>query len=361
MATDRDYYDILGVPRDASDDQLKKAYRKLAFQYHPDHNRDHEAEEKFKEINEAYECLCNPEKRQTYDRYGRTFGSDFGGGFEGFNVGGLGDIFETFFGGFGGAATATQRRAPQKGADLKARLILTFEEAVFGSEKEIEVNRVETCSLCRGVRAKPGTNPEKCPECNGEGQVKRSFQSVFGRFMQVTACPKCNGEGTHIATPCPQCRGTGKEKIKRKLKVVIPPGVDDNYTIRLRGEGEAGVYGGSSGDVYVIFSVKSHEYFVREGTDIGYELPVNIAQAALGDEIEIPTLEGTTIFKIPAGTQHGQIFRLKGKGVAKVDGRGRGDQVIGVNIITPQKLTSQQRKLLEELVKILPRPDKKKE
>jgi len=352
MRAEKDYYEILGISRDASTEQIKRAFRKLAFQYHPDHNRDPEAGEKFKEINEAYEILCDSEKRASYDRYGRVATSDWPGGFESFSFGGFGDLFEAFF---GGATTgATKRRAPTKGADLQANITLSFEEAVFGAKKEIEIARIENCPLCRGVGSKPGTNPQKCPDCNGNGQVRRTHESLFGHFVQVVTCPRCGGEGTSISDPCPECKGGGKVKVKRKIAFTVPAGVDENYRMRLNGEGQAGVYGGSTGDVYVNFSIQPHEIFVREGNDIICELSINFAQAALGDSIEVPTLDGPTMLKIPPGTQSGRVFQLKGKGVSHVDGKGRGDQLIQVNIATPQSLDPNQKKLFEELARTLP-------
>ena len=253
MRAEKDYYDLLGVPRDAGTEQIKKAFRKLAFQYHPDHNKEPEAEQRFKEVREAYEVLCDDEKRASYDRYGRVISSDWPGGADSFGFGGFGDIFEAFF---GGTATATKRRAPKKGADLQAKLTLTFEEAVFGTEKEFELWRVENCKVCRGIGSKPGSNPQKCPDCNGSGQVRRTQQSIFGHFVQVVTCSKCGGEGTHITDPCPECSGDGRVKVKRKLTVVVPAGVDEGYQMRLTGEGQAGIYGGSPGDIYVGFSIK---------------------------------------------------------------------------------------------------------
>ncbi len=352
MRASRDYYEILGVPRNASDEQIKKAFRKLAFQYHPDHNGHPDAEAKFKEIYEAYEVLSNREKRASYDRFGQVFDSDWPNSFEGFGFGGLGDIFDAFF---SGTTTTRKRRTPQKGADLQARIDLQFEEAVFGATKEIEISRVEICSLCRGVGSEPGTTPQKCPECNGNGQVRRMQQSLFGRFVQVITCPRCDGEGTHIDRLCPQCRGKGRERVKRKIKITIPPGVDSNHPLRVRGEGEAGIYGGSPGDVYITFSVKPHEFFLRDGNDIFYELPINFTQAALGDTVEVPTLDGKTSLKIPAGTQNRKLFHLKGKGVPNPDGRGRGDQIIGIRVVTPDSLNAEQRRLFQELARTLPK------
>ncbi len=351
MRAEKDYYETLGVSRNANTEQIKRAFRKLAFQYHPDHNSDPEAEGRFKEINEAYEILSDAEKRASYDRYGRVATSDWPGGFESFNFGGFGDIFEAFF---GGATTTTTRRTPKKGADLQTRLNLSFQEAVFGTKKEIEISRVENCSLCRGIGSKPGTNPQKCPDCNGSGQVRRTHESLFGHFVQVTACSRCNGEGTSITDPCPECKGGGRVKVKRKLTFTIPPGVDENYRMRLGGEGQAGVYGGLPGDVYITFSVGSHEVFVREGNDIICELAINFAQAALGGNVEVPTLDGETMLKIPPGTQNGKVFQIKGKGVPRVDGKGRGDQLIQIRIVTPQSLNEKQKKLFEELAGTLP-------
>jgi molecular chaperone DnaJ len=351
MQAEKNYYDVLGVPRDASTEQVKKAFRKLAFQYHPDHNGDPEAEEKFKEINEAYEVLSDAEKRASYDRYGRVATSDWPGGFDSFNFGGFGDLFDAFF---GGATTTAKGRAPKKGADLQVKLNLTFEEAVFGVKKEVEISRIESCSLCRGIGSKPGTSPQKCPDCNGTGQVRRTQESLFGHFVQVNTCSRCGGEGTRITDPCPECKGDGRVKAKRKLPVTIPAGVDESHRMRLSGEGQAGIYGGQPGDVYITFVVSSHDIFVREDNDILCELALNFAQAALGGNIEVPTLDGETMLKIPQGTQNGKVFQLKGKGVPRLDGKGKGDQLVQIRIVTPQSLDDKQKKLFEELAKTLP-------
>ena len=350
MPNNRDYYKVLGVPRNATLDDIKKAFRKLAFKYHPDHNHEDEAEEKFKEINEAYEVLSNAEKRASYDRFGRVATSDVFG-FDDMGFGGLGDIFDAFF---GATTTRAQHRSPQKGADLRANLTLTFEEAVFGSTKEVEITRVENCSVCQGVGSQPGTNPQKCPNCNGAGEIRRVQQSLFGRFVHSATCPHCKGEGSVITNPCRHCRGSGKERVKRKLNVTVPPGIDDSYQMRMRGEGDAGKYGGSPGDVYVNFSVKPHKFFIRKDNDIFYELPVNFAQAALGDQVEVPALEGTLSVKIPPGTQTGKIFRIKGRGIPHLHGRGKGDEMVVVRVVTPQSLDSNQRRMLEDLAKTLP-------
>ena len=351
MAIKRDYYEVLGVSRNASDEEIKRAFRKLAFQYHPDHNRNPGAEDKFKEINEAYQVLSDQEKRSSYDRYGRV---DIKG-WEGFPDFGLGDIFESFFGGFGGTPFGrTAQRAPQKGDSLRTHLNLSFEEAVFGCQKEVEIQRIENCPLCRGVGSQPGTNPQTCPECRGTGQVRKVQQSIFGRFSHISTCPLCKGSGTIITNPCSQCRGKGRVKAKRKLMVDIPAGVDDGYQVHLDGEGDAGLYGGAPGALYIDLSVRPHNLFHRDGVDILCELPINFAQATLGDEIEVPSLDGKASLRIPPGTQNGRVFRLKGKGVPQLNGRGKGDQLVKVVVVTPRHLDGKQRRLFEELAKILP-------
>ncbi len=272
MATKRDYYEVLGTARNATGEEIRRAFRKLAFQYHPDRNRNDGAEEKFKEVNEAYEVLSDPDKRTAYDRFGHGGAEGvFGRSFEGFNFGGFGDIFDAFF---GGATTAT-RQAPQQGADLHYRFTITFEEAAFGCEKEANILRTENCSLCQGIGCKPGSQPSRCPNCNGTGQVRRVQQSIFGRFTSTTTCSQCHGEGRIITEPCPQCRSTGKEKRQRSISVKIPAGVDDNTQIRLKGEGEMGTRGGSSGNLYIILSVRPHQFFTRDGDNILYELRIN--------------------------------------------------------------------------------------
>lgn len=355
MAIKQDYYEMLGVPRNASDAEIKRAFRKLAFQYHPDHNNDPEAEDKFKEINEAYQVLSDPKKRSSYDRYGRVATE---GGSPDFGFGGLGDIFESFFGGFGEPSSGfskTAQRTPQKGDSLQSHLTLSFEEAVFGSKKEVEVQRVENCPLCHGLGSQPGTNPQTCPECHGMGQVRRVQQSLFGRFTHVATCSRCSGSGTIITHPCSQCRGKGKIRIKRKLMVDIPAGVDDGYQLCLDGEGNAGLYGGAPGALYISFSVKPHNLFHREGIDIFYKLPINLTQAVLGDEIDIPSLDGKLSLKIPPGIQNGEGFRLKGKGIPRVNDKKRGDLLVEIQVVTPQHIDKKQRHLFEELAKTLPR------
>jgi molecular chaperone DnaJ len=352
MAIKQDYYEVLGVPRNASDEEIKRAFRKLAKLYHPDCNREPGAEDKFKEINEAYQVLSDPEKRSRYDRYGRV---DVAEGFPDFGFGGLGDIFESFFGGFSSPVGRTAQRVPQRGDSLQSHLNLSFKEAVFGCSKEVEIQRIEFCPACHGIGSEPGTNPETCPDCRGTGQVRRVQQSIFGRFTHITTCSRCGGSGTVISNPCSQCRGRGRMKVKRKVMVKIPAGVDDGQRLRLDGEGSAGLYGGPHGDLYVTFSVKPHNLFHRDGSDILYELPINFAQAALGDEIRVPSLNGNVDFKIPSGTQNGKIFRFKGKGIPYIDGKGRGDLLVKVDIITPQHLDKNQHYLFAELAKVLTR------
>lgn len=351
MASKRDYYETLGVDRNASDDDIKKSFRRLAFQYHPDRNREDGAEEKFKEIKEAYEILCDPQKRATYDRFGHAGVHGFGSrGFEGFDFGGFGDIFDAFFGGM----TGTSRRAgPQQGADLSYKFTISFEEAVFGCEKELEVVRTEICSACSGTRSELGSQPTKCPGCNGTGEVRRTQRSIFGQFINVTTCSRCNGEGRIIVKPCPRCNGQGKERIARKIAIKIPPGVDEGTQIRLSGEGDTGRQGGPPGNLYVTLSVRKHKFFQREGDDILYELPINFAQASLGDELEIPSVDGPIVLKIPAGSQTGKVFRFKEKGVPHLRRPGRGDQLVRLYVVTPTNLDEKQKKLIRELAKTL--------
>ena len=346
MPEKRDYYDILGIGRDATDDAIKKAFRNLAFKYHPDHNHNDDADEKFKEVNEAYEVLSDSDKRSAYDRFGHSgVEGPFGRGFEGFDFGGFGDIFDAFF----GRATNATRQAPQRGADLQYRITISLEETAFGCEKEINVSRTENCPMCQCVGCKPGSQPSRCPNCNGTGQVHRVQQSIFGRFTTTTPCSQCHGDGRIITEPCPQCRGIGKVKQQRNILVKIPAGVDDGSQIRLTGEGEAGTRGGSTGDLYIILSVEQHELFLRDGDNIHYELPINFAQAALGAELEVPTLDGKTTLKIPAGNQTGKVFRLKNKGIPHLHRNGSGDLLVTLFVVTPESLTEKQRQLFHEM------------
>ena len=349
MSSRRDYYEVLGVPRNASADELKRAYRRLARQYHPDVNKEDGAEEQFKEVNEAYEILSDRERRARYDRFGHAGVQGTGAGssgFEGFGFG-IDDIFESFFGGARPGATARNR--PQRGQDLRYDLRISFEEAVFGCEEEIEASRHETCPTCNGSGAKPGTTPVRCPECNGTGEVRHVQRSLFGSFVNVTTCPRCRGSGEEITSPCPECHGHKRVLNLRTLSVKIPPGVDDGTRIRLTGEGELGALRGPPGDLYVFVSVEPHEFFVRRDNDIMLELSVNVAQAALGDLITIPTLDGEEEFSIPPGTQTGDVFRLKAHGVPYLRRPGRGDQLIVVTVAVPEKLDERQRELFEEL------------
>jgi len=354
MATQKaDYYETLGVGRDASQDEVKRAFRRLAMEFHPDRNSEPGAEAKFKEINEAYEVLSDTEKRQTYDRFGHagldgTMGA--GRGFEGFGpFGGFGDIFDAFF----GAASQTRRRAPTRGADLQVAIDLTFEEAAFGTEKQVNVNRTELCSRCDGLRAEPGSEPQRCPACEGLGEVRRVQRSVFGQFINVAACDRCRGEGWIIPSPCTHCRGTGRERIVRTLEVRVPAGVDNGSQIRLTGEGELGTNGGPRGSTYVILRVAAHPIFERVEDDLHVQLNVSFAQAALGDEIDVPTLEGEQKLKIASGIQSGEVLTLRNKGVQHLRGGGRGDLFVHVQVVTPKKLSSEQKKLVEQLAKSL--------
>jgi len=350
MPVKRDYYEVLGINRNATTAKIKNAFRKLAFKYHPDHNREDGAEDKFKEINEAYQVLCDPDKRAAYDQFGHSASEGaFGQGFQGFDFGGFGDIFDAFF----GRTTTSARQTPQRGADLQQSLTITLEEAAFGIEKEINILRTEYCSVCKGTGSQPDKQPSRCQECNGSGQVRRTQQSIFGRFTNVATCPACHGEGSIITDPCPQCRGSGKEKHKRSVSVKIPAGVDNSSRIRLSGEGDAGIRGGPPGNLYLDLSIKQHELFERDGDDIFYKLPVNFAQAALGTEIEVPTLENNIKLKVPAGSQTGQTFRLKNKGIPHLHGRGCGDQMVILFVVTPDSLNKKQRQLFEELAKTL--------
>jgi molecular chaperone DnaJ len=349
MSSKRDYYEVLGVSRTVDPDELKKAYRRLARQYHPDVNKEPGAEERFKEINEAYEVLSDAEKRRTFDRYGHAGLEGNIGGFGDF--GGINDIFEEFFG-FGSGAR-TRRRGPRRGNDLQHELRIAFDEAVFGCDKEIEIYRMDTCPVCQGSGAEPGTTPLRCNQCNGTGEVQRVQQSILGSFVNVMTCSACQGEGEVISIPCQHCRGQKQIRVTRSITVKIPPGVDDGTRIRLAGEGEPGIRGGPPGNLYVLLRVQPHRFFRRSGDDVILELNVNVAQAALGDKVSIPTLDGDETIAIPAGTQTGRIFRLRGRGVPHLRRGGRGDLLIVTQVVVPTELDERQRQLFQELGKTL--------
>jgi molecular chaperone DnaJ len=347
MAIKRDYYEVLGVAKTASAEELKRAYRKLALQYHPDRNpNDPQAEGRFKEVNEAYEVLSDQAKRQRYDTFGHagTQGAgDFGGA--GFG-GGINDIFDMFF---GAAAAGRQRTGPRRGSDLRLDLRLTFEEAVFGVERELTIPRAEPCEACQGSGAEAGTSPQTCPQCRGSGQVRRATQSIFGQIVNVASCPRCNGEGRIIEKPCRTCGGSGHRPGEKKVRVNIPGGVDSGSQIRLTGEGEVGPRGGAAGDLYIVIQVKPHAVLKRNGADIVYELPLSVAQAALGDTVEIPTVDGPERVEIPAGTQYGKTIRIHGRGIPHVRSGRRGDQLVYVRVVIPTNLTEDQKQALRQL------------
>ena len=353
MADKRDYYEVLGLQKGASDDEIKKAYRKLSKKYHPDINKEPDAEAKFKEISEAYEILSDPQKRAAYDQYGHAgtdpnYGGGYGGGFGGFNGGGFSG---GGFGGFEGGGRTANPNAPRQGADLQYAVDLSFEEAIFGVEKNIQYNREETCHTCGGNGAKPGTQPETCHKCHGSGTINVERQTPLGRVMSRQTCDVCHGTGKEIKEPCMTCHGTGHEKKKHSVKVNVPAGVEDGQQMRLSGQGEAGSNGGPYGDLYVVFRVEESDIFDRDGSEIYYELPLNFVQAALGDEVNVPTVHGNVKLKIPAGTQTGTNFRLRGKGAPKLRGNGNGDQQVKVKLITPKNLNEEQKEALRAYAK----------
>ena len=357
MADKRDYYEVLGVSKGATDDEIKKAYRKLARKYHPDLNKDNpEAAEKFKEIGEAYEVLSDSEKRSRYDQFGfagvdPNYGAGQGGaGFGGFQDVDLGDIFGSFFGGgFGGGSSRTNRaNAPRQGESIRRTVMLSFEEAAFGCEKKIQIERTEKCTECGGTGAEKGYTPETCSNCHGSGTVQQTQRTPFGAFSSTGPCPNCHGTGKIIRKPCKKCRGTGQERRARTLEVKIPAGIDEGQSIALRGQGGAGVNGGPNGDLMVTVSVRSHPLFTRQGQDVYCEMPITFTQAVLGAELEIPTIDGKVKYTIPEGTQSGTTFRLKGKGIPGLNGRGRGDQYVTVYIETPRNLNREQKEALKK-------------
>ena len=360
MAEKRDYYEVLGIQKGASEDEIKKAYKKLARKYHPDMNPgDKEAEEKFKEVNEANEVLSDPEKKARYDQFGfagvdPNYGAGAGGGAYGggFDFGDLGDIFGSFFGGgFGG-----QRRnpnAPRRGESIRASVSISFTEAAFGCEKSVTIERSEQCPTCKGSGCAPGTTPEICPDCHGSGTVQTRRQTPMGVFASNGPCRKCGGTGRLIHQPCSDCRGSGAVRKRRTIKVNIPAGIDHGQTISLRGQGGAGKNGGPAGDLLITVMVQPHEIFRRDGVDVFCEAPITFTQAVLGAELEIPTIDGKVKYSIPEGTQTGTVFRLKGKGVPVLNGRGRGDQYVTVVIETPRSLNKEQKEALRRFSETL--------
>lgn len=367
MAEKRDYYEVLGISKGASDDEIKRAYRKMAKQYHPDlHPDDPEAAEKFKEVNEANDVLSDPQKRQRYDQfghagvdpsYGAGAGGGFGGGFGGFSGEGFdfGDIFDTFFGGgMGGSSSrASSANAPRRGADISISLDISFMEACKGIKHEIEINRSETCDSCNGSGAKAGTTAKTCPECNGAGQVRFQQRTILGSMMSTRPCTKCGGKGKVIETPCPTCHGGGRVQKKKKVTVNVPAGIDDGQILRVGGEGNVGTNGGSRGDLNVRISVRRDPLFERKGFDVWTEIPITYAQAVLGAEVTVPTIDGNINFKVPEGTQPDTVFRLKGKGIKKLQRDGRGDQMVKVILEVPKNLSKKQKEALEEFSQML--------
>jgi molecular chaperone DnaJ len=344
--TKRDYYEVLGVARQATPDELKSAYRKLAMQFHPDRNQgDKAAEERFKEVGEAYAVLSDPEKRQRYDTFGHAAnGMPDMGGF-GFDAGSAFDLFDMFFGG----GRRGRRTGPQRGSDLRMVVDITFEEAVFGAQRTIEVPRAGTCEDCGGSGAAAGTQPVACADCNGSGQVRRAVQSIFGQVVTAQACARCRGEGRMVESPCPACHGQGRVHQTKTVQVSIPAGVDEDMQVRLGAEGEAGPRGGPAGDLFIGFRVAPHDHLVRRGQDLLYELAVSVPQAVLGDAITVPTVDGDAVVELPAGTQHGKVIKLPGKGVPHVRSGRRGDQLCLVRVVVPTHLSPEERSHYEAL------------
>ena len=357
----RDYYEVLGVSRGASEDEIKKAYKKMARKYHPDLNPgDKTAEEKFKEVNEAYEVLSDADKKARYDQYGHAgvdpnFGAGgFGGGFDGsFDFGDLGDIFGSFFGGGFGGGRRTNPNAPQRGESIRMSIAISFEEAAFGCEKAVTVERYETCDTCHGNGCAPGTSPEVCPDCHGTGTVQVRRQTPMGVFATSSPCPKCGGKGRIIHQPCKDCRGSGMVRKKKTIQASIPAGIDNGQTISIRGQGNAGKNGGPAGDLLITITVRPHELFRREGTSVLCEAPITFTQAVLGAELEIPTIDGKVKYTLPEGTQSGTTFRLKGKGIPSLNVRGRGDQYVTVYIETPKNLNKEQKEALKKFAETM--------
>ncbi len=343
----KDYYEVLGIQKGASDDEIKRAYRKLAMKYHPDKNQGNkEAEDKFKDVNEAYQVLSDPEKKSRYDQFGSAdFDGGGFGGFDGFDMGGFGDIFESFFGGGGGSSR--RRNGPTRGSDIEYNLRLTFEEAVFGVEKEISITRSENCDSCGGSGAQAGTSAKTCPTCSGSGQVRVQRQTPLGNFVSTSTCDRCGGTGKVIETPCNSCSGKGKVRKNRKITVNIPAGVDTGNMMPLRGQGEPGNNGGPTGDLYIKINVTKSQTFERKGNDIYIDSHISMGKATLGAEITVPTIDGNVQYTVPAGTQSGTLFRLRGKGVQRVNSNGRGDQYVKVIVDIPKKLNDKQVEALK--------------
>ncbi|MCD5323627.1 MULTISPECIES: molecular chaperone DnaJ [Pontibacillus] len=343
----RDYYEVLGVSKDASKDEIKKAYRKLAKKYHPDVSQEDNAEDKFKEAQEAWDVLGDEQKRQQYDQFGHAGPNQ--GGFGGFggaeDFGGFGDIFDMFFGGGG---RRRDPNAPRRGADLQYTMTLNFEEAIFGKETDVQIPKEEECETCDGSGAKPGTKPETCPHCQGAGQLNQEQNTPFGRVVNRRVCHHCEGTGQIIKDKCNTCGGDGRVTKRKTIHISIPAGIDEGQRIRVSGQGEPGENGGPTGDLYVVVQIRPHEFYKREGDHIFCEMPLTFTQAALGDEIEVPTVHGNVNLKIPAGTQNGKTFRLKEKGAPNVRGYGHGDQHVKIRVVTPTKMTDRQKELLRE-------------
>ena len=348
----RDYYEVLGISKGASEDEIKRAYKKMARQYHPDLNPgNQEAEEKFKEVNEAYEVLSDAEKKARYDQYGHAgVDPNFGaGGFDGsFDFGDLGDIFGSFFGGGFGGGRRTNPNAPQRGESIRMALAISFEEAAFGCEKSVTRDRTEPCDTCHGSGCAPGATPEVCQDCHGTGTVQVRRQTPMGVFATSSPCPKCGGKGKIIHQPCKDCRGSGSVRRRKTIQATVPAGIDNGQTISIRGQGNAGKNGGPAGDLLITITVRAHELFRREGTSVLCEAPITFTQAVLGAELEIPTIDGKVKYTLPEGTQSGTTFRLKGKGIPAINGRGRGDQYVTVYIETPRNLNREQKEALKK-------------
>lgn len=355
MAKKRDYYEMLGVPEQASNDDIKKAYRKLAKKYHPDINPGNaDAETKFKEINEAYGILSDEEKRSQYDRFGHSAFDGTGGfsGFEGFGFGGLDDIFESFMGGGFRQRDSNKQNQPVRGRDLQSSVEITFEEAAFGVTKEINITRMQSCSKCNGSGAKEGTTVEKCKHCQGSGQIRYSQSTPFGQFVNVKTCDACRGEGKIIIDPCEVCHGNSRVSKRSRIKLNIPAGIDNGQTISLKNEGDSGMRGGSAGDLYVTIQIKPHSIFSREGYDVVCDIPISFTQAALGAELDVPTIDGILKYDIPEGTQTSTVFKLKGKGIKHLRNNSRGDQYFRVGVEVPKKLSSKQKEILHQFADI---------